>query len=167
MNENLRSIFVGLSAIYIIAAIALILTVLRQEAKQQHPAALNRFVHLFLLGVSCQCIHFLEEFLTGLYIRFPSFLGLTPWPSEFFVTFNLAWIAIWIVSAVGIHYHFQAAYFPVWFFTLGMIGNGIFHPLLALSSRGYFPGLFTSPVVGVIGVVLALKLWELTKHGFA
>lgn len=164
MDENLRSILLGLSALYVIAGIALILTILRHEVKQQHPAAaLNRFTHLFLVGVAFQCLHFIEEFVTGFHIRFPAFLGLAPWPAEFFVTFNLAWIAIWIISAIGIYYYFQAAYFPVWFFILGMIGNGVFHPLLALATQEYFPGLVTSPIVGVMGILLFTKLWELTR----
>lgn len=166
MNENLSSILLGLIPLYVVAGLALLFTIFRRGAKPD-PTLTQRFIHLFLLGIALQCIHFIEEFVTGFYTRFPAFLGLAPWPAEFFVTFNLAWIAIWIVSAIGIYYNFQAAYFPVWFFTLGMIVNGIFHPLLALNSRGYFPGLFTSPAVGIIGVVLMIKLWELTKHNFA
>lgn len=164
MDENLRSILLGLSALYVIAGIALILTILRHEVKQQHPAAaLNRFMHLFLVGVALQCLHFIEEFVTGLYIHLPAFLDLAPWSPEFFVAFNLAWIAIWIISAIGIYHHFPAAYFPVWFFIFGMVGNGVFHPLLALATQGYFPGLVTSPIVGVISIILFTKLWELTQ----
>lgn len=164
MDENLRSILLGLSALYVVAGIALILTILRHEVKQQHStAALIRFTHLFLVGVAFQSLHFIEEFVTGLYIRLPAFLGLAPWPAEFFVAFNLAWIAIWIVSAIGIQYHFQPAFFPVWFFVFGMIGNGVFHPLLAIAVQGYFPGLVSSPIVGVIGIILLTKLWELTQ----
>jgi hypothetical protein len=148
MDENLRSVLLGLFPLFVLAGIALILTIFRRGAKPDAEVC-NRFVQLFLLGVSFQCIHFIEEFLTGLYLRLPPLLGLTPWSGEFFVTFNLTWIAIWIVSAIGIYKHFQAAYFPVWFFALGMTGNGIFHPLLALNAGGYFPGLLTSPLVGI------------------
>ncbi|MFQ5708650.1 MAG: hypothetical protein ACE5HO_14440 [bacterium] len=162
MNENLRSMLLGPSPLYAVAAVALILTLFRPAAKPD-PTVCNRFVHLFLLGIACQCLHFVEEFLTGFHIRLPSFLGLAPWPGEFFVTFNLAWIALWTVSAVGIHKHFQPAYFPVWFFSLSMIANAIFHPLLAIATSGYFPGLVTSPIVGIIGIVLTSRLWELTK----
>ena len=162
MAENLRSILSGLSALYIIAGLALIFTITRRETSRDAPT-LNRFVQLFLLGVSCQCLHFLEEFLSGFYIRFPSFLGLTPWSSEFFVTFNVSWIAIWILSAVGIRHHIQAAYFPAWFFAIGMAVNGIAHPLLAVATQGYFPGLVTSPLVGIVGILLLKELWQVTQ----
>lgn len=163
MSENLRSVLLGISGLYISLAIALILAFFRRETKPYNETAFNRFVHLFLLGVSCQCLHFLEEFLTGFYIRFPGFLGLPPWSGEFFVTINLFWIAIWILSAIGIRKHLQAAYFPVWFFAVIMAGNGIAHPLLAIAAGGYFPGLVSSPLVGIMGVLLLKKLWELTQ----
>jgi hypothetical protein len=43
-----------------------------------------------------------------------------------------------------------------------MTGNGVAHPLLSVATGGYFPGLFTSPVVGGIGLVLLSRLWKAT-----
>jgi hypothetical protein len=43
-----------------------------------------------------------------------------------------------------------------------MVGNAIWHPLLCLATGGYFPGLFTSPFAGIIGVMLLSRLWKLT-----
>lgn len=62
----------------------------------------DRFVNLFLFSVAFQCLHFVEEFITHLYERLPQLLELQPWSSEFFVAFNLSWISIWILSAIGL-----------------------------------------------------------------
>ena len=52
---------------------------------------------------------------------------------------------------------------PIWFFAIAAIANGIGHPVLAVVARGYFPGLITSPIVGVLGVLLWLRLQGLTR----
>jgi hypothetical protein len=69
---------------------------------------------------------------------------------------------LWLLGAVGVKCGIRAAYFPVWFFSIGMVGNAIWHPLLSLATGGYFPGLFTSPFGGVIGIMLLSRLWKLT-----
>ena len=41
--------------------------------------------------------------------------------------------------------------------------NGLAHPLLAARTGGYFPGLFSSPLVGVVvGVLLLRRLFLVT-----
>ncbi len=91
------------------------------------------------------------------------FLGLSPWSAEFFVAFNVVWIAIWVLSAVALWEGSRWALAPIWFFAIGMTLNGIAHPLLALQAAGYFPGLASSPVVGVFGVVLWSRLLAFTR----
>jgi hypothetical protein len=105
----------------------------------------------------------MEEAVTGFPERFPPLLGLPAWSSDFFVVFNLAWLSIWILSTIGLFRGYWFALFPIWFFAIASIANGIAHPALALAVRGYFPGLITSPVVGVLGVLLWLRLQALTK----
>jgi hypothetical protein len=90
-------------------------------------------------------------------------LGLSAWSESFFVVFNLTWLCIWILSAIGLQRGYWFALFPVWFFAIGSILNGIAHPLLAILVRGYFPGLITSPLVGVLGLLLWLRLQALTS----
>ena len=114
------------------------------------------------MGLAAQCLHFLEEFVTHFSDRFPSLLGLPAWSDTFFVVFNLAWLSVWILSAIGLQKGYWFALFPVWFFAIASIVNGIAHPVLAIVVRGYFPGLITSPVVGVLGVLLWLRLQALT-----
>ena len=42
--------------------------------------------------------------------------------------------------------------------------NGIAHPALALAAGGYFPGLISSPVIGVAGVLLWRSLLRSTQQ---
>jgi len=161
MSDNFRSMVFGPSVLYGVAVVALILTIARRPAKYSSEE-IDRIIRLYVVGIAFQCLHFTEEFVTGFYIRVPPFLGFVPWLPEFFVTFNLIWIALWLLAAVGIRSRIRVAFFPVWFFAIGMVGNAIWHPLLCLATGGYFPGLFTSPFAGVIGVILLKRLWKLT-----
>ena len=162
MSENVRSMVFGPSVLYGVAIAALILTIARRPAKSSSPQ-IDGIIGLYLVGIACQCLHFTEEFVTGFYVRVPPFLGFVPWSPEFFVTFNLTWIAVWLLGAVGTKKSMRVAFFPVWFFAIGMVGNAIWHPLLCLATRSYFPGLWTSPFGGVIGVILLSRLWKLTE----
>ena len=123
----------------------------------------QRTARLFLVGLSVQCLHFTEEFVTRFQVRFPALLGFPAWSENFFVVFNLIWLSIWILSAVGLQNGHRLALFPVWFFAIAATVNGVAHPLLALMIRGYFPGLISSPVLGVIGVLLWQRLLALTR----
>jgi hypothetical protein len=161
MSESVRSMILGPSVLYGVAAVALVLTIVRRPAKDS-AEAIDGIIRLYLVGIAFQCLHFTEEYVTRFYVRAPEFLGFVAWPSEFFVIFNLTWIALWVLAAVGIKRGMRAAFFPVWFFAIGMIGNAVWHPLLCLATGGYFPGLFTSPFAGVIGVILLSRLWKLT-----
>jgi hypothetical protein len=125
-------------------------------------AGRDQTARLFLIGLAAQCLHFMEEFATHFPDRFPPLLGLPAWSAEFFVGFNLAWLSVWILSAVGLQKEYCFALFPIWFFAIASILNGVAHPLLAILARGYFPGLFTSPLVGVLGVLLWRRLEALT-----
>jgi hypothetical protein len=100
MNENLRSILVGTAGLSVAAVAALLLTLLRPPADDR--AGRERTARIFLLGLAVQSLHFMEEFVTGFEQRFPVLLGLPAWSEGFFVTFNLTWIGLWILSAVGL-----------------------------------------------------------------
>jgi hypothetical protein len=160
MSENIQSIIIGTSLLSVAILVAIFLTIVRRSDNSDLQVR-DRLVNLFLICIAFQCIHFVEEFITRLYESLPQLLGLQVWSAEFFVTFNLCWIFIWLLSTVGIKNNFRPAFFPVWFFAIGMTGNGIAHPLMAVAVGGYFPGLITSPIVGVLGVMLLLRLWSL------
>jgi hypothetical protein len=162
MSESLRSELAGTSGLGAAAVAALLLTLLRDPANSDRPAR-ERAVGLFLIGLALQCLHFAEEFATRFHERFPSLLGLRPWSPEFFVAFNLVWLVVWALSAFGLRAGYRPAFFPVWFFAIAAVANGIAHPLLTVAARGYFPGLVTSPLLGVAGIALWARLWALTR----
>jgi uncharacterized membrane protein YhdT len=109
-----------------------------------------------------QSAHFVEEAITGFNGRFPRLLGLTPWSSGFFMSFNIFWLAVWTISIMGLHERQRVALFPLWFLGLGCMANGLAHPGLALVSGGYFSGLVTAPFVGIAGVLLLSRLSQVT-----
>lgn len=141
---------------------ALLLTILRSPLNHDL-AAREQTIRLFMIGLAIQCLRFMEESVARFQDRFPSLLGLPPWSANFFVVFNLIWLSVWILSAIGMQRAYKFALFPVWFFAIAAIANGIGHPILAVIAHGYFPGLITSPVVGLVGVVLLFRLRALTK----
>lgn len=125
--------------------------------------AVPRIRRLTLFGVLLQLTHFAEEYASGFNVRFPELLGLPPWSLAFFVSFNLVWVILWILAAASLSSHPRMALFPIWFLAIASLANGIFHPLAALATGGYFPGLWTSPLVGVLGVVLVRALASATS----
>ena len=160
MSESLQSILIGQSALYVLILVALIFTAARPiRADATEMRSLSR---IFLVGIACQCVHLVEEFVTGFHHQFPTLLGLAPWSAEFFVAFNIVWLALWALSAATVDWRLRVVLFPVWFFAFGMVGNAIWHPLLAIAKGGYFPGLFTSPIVGAAGVVVLRRLVAVT-----
>ena len=162
MSENVRSMILGPSVLWVVAGVALGLTIFRRPMRFS-TEAFESVTRLYLIGIAFQCLHFTEEFVTGFYIKVPPFLGFVSWSPEFFVIFNLIWVALWVSAAVGIRSNLRVAFFPVWFFSIAMVGNAIWHPLLSLATGGYFPGLYTSPFGGVIGLLLLPRLWKLTS----
>jgi Protein of unknown function with HXXEE motif len=162
VNENLRSVLAGTAGLSAGAVVALLLTILRRPVDGDLVGR-ERTARIFLIGLAAQCLHFMEEFVTRFQDRFPALLGLPAWSEIFFVVFNLIWLSVWILSAIGLQRGYRLVLFPIWFFAIAAIANGIAHPLLAVVADGYFPGLITSPVVGVVGVLLWLRLQALTR----
>ena len=87
-----------------------------------------------------------EEFVTGFHVLLPLLFDLAPLSGELFVGFNVFWLGVWVLAA------------------LAMCFNGIAHPLLSILSAGYFPGLITSPIVGVLGVLVIRKLFQISER---
>jgi RimJ/RimL family protein N-acetyltransferase len=160
--SELMSILPSAAILGSLAAIALLLTFGRDWAAENRLRT-RRAVRIAAVAVLFQATHFGEELLTGFYERFPALFGLGPMMLGFFVLFNLAWLAIWSVCVWGLRARRKAALFPLWFLSLGCIANGVAHPSLSAYVGGYFPGLATSPVVGLLGVVLLRRLLLITQ----
>jgi hypothetical protein len=157
MNQSVQSELVGTAGLTVAAIAAALLTVLRVPVAAPVDER-RRTTMLFCLGLLFQSLHFAEEFATRFFDRFPPVLGLSPWSPTFFVIFNLCWIGIWICAAFGLQAGYRSAFFPVWFFAIAAITNGLAHPILSLRVGGYFPGLLTAPLLGVVGILLWSRL---------
>ena len=147
----MASVFLGSFGLTIAALAALVLTVIRGRVSV---SSVPRVRLVSTAAILLQLGHFIEETLFQFYVRFPEYLGLAPWSRRFFLAFNLSWLAAWILAVVGIHAFWRISMFALWFLAIASMANGIVHPLLAFAIGGYFPGLWTSPFVGILGVVL-------------
>lgn len=151
------SLLPGIIALGLLALVALRLAWQRPplpDAKQERIAASRALA----LATAVQGMHFAEEWATGFHIRFPALFGLEPIPLSVFVAFNLCWIVIWIASIPAVQAARRFAFFAAWFLALAGMLNGIAHPLLAVATGGYFPGLLTSPFIGLAGLLLFRRM---------
>ena len=164
MFEQRESLFTGTAALALLVAVSLWLTVSRRSIAK---GRLRTVRLLVCLGIVLHICHFAEESLTGFYMRFPEFLGIAPWSLQFFLSFSLAWIEIWLLSIPLLTTYPRSAIFPIWFLALASAANGIAHPLLSVATAGYFPGLWSSPLVGILGVVLLRTLVAATRGSAA
>lgn len=135
------------------AAIALALT---RTSQTEHTAQRREAANALALALILQGIHFAEEALTGFPERLAQLLDLPAMPMSFFVVFNVTWLGIWVVSIPGIRSAHTGTFFAAWFLAIAGIINGVAHPLLAVASGGYFPGLVSSPFIAVA----AIWLWQ-------
>lgn len=122
----------------------------------------RRFFIVAALVIAAQSVHFLEELLFGFASRFPAAFGLGPIDQSTFVAFNGAWIAVWLVSLLAVRAGIVIALWPLWFLALAAVLNLIAHPLLALRAGGYFPGLLSAPLLGLLGILTLRELIALT-----
>jgi len=161
MDEQLGSVLVGTAGLTLAAIAAAWLTIARgiiAVGSPPHRAA----VRLAVVALMLQAVHFTEELLTGFPRRFPELLALPPWPPGFFVPFNVLWLVVWALGCRGLAAGRRLALFPCWFLGIAGAANGIAHPVLSLRAGGYFPGLATSPLLGLVGLLLCRQLYLAT-----
>jgi hypothetical protein len=161
MGEELRSFWLGSAGLGVVALLALLLTVAR-GAITSGATGIRATVRIALIAIVLQAGHFAEELATGFPRRFPSLLGLAPWPDRVFVPFNLIWLAIWIAALWGLTRRYRASLFPLWFLALGCVANGIVHVALTVRAGAYFPGVATAPLAGIAGILLVRRLLRVT-----
>ncbi len=146
-----------------IAALAAILLAHRRPSPPENTIERLTASHALAVTTGLQSIHFVEEAATGFHERFPALLGFPSRFFPFFVAFNLMWIAIWISSIPGLRSARPAAFFAAWFLAIAGMFNGIGHPFMAVAAGGYFPGLLSSPFIGLACVWTWLKLRAATR----
>ncbi|MBZ5537965.1 MAG: HXXEE domain-containing protein [Acidobacteriia bacterium] len=122
---------------------------------KNEPAAI---LPVYLLGLSIQCLHFCEEYVTGFQQGFRALFGYR-WSDRQFVVFNLVWLSIFVLAALGVSIKTRLAYLIVFFFALiGGIGNGIGHLVICIIQQRYFSGSLTAPFCLIVGVTLMARL---------
>ena len=153
-------------SVIILGIVAIVALRLAQRRSSPIDATTERMAASTVLGTATaiQGAHFAEEWKMGFHVKFPALMGLDPMPLSFFVTFNLAWIAVWIASVPLLRHGSIFAFFAAWFLAIAAMLNGIAHPMMALASNGYFPGLVTSPLIGIAGVCLWRRLQRATSR---
>ena len=157
MGSMLPSIFaLGLATLF-----ALLLTLRRRSS---HGSVAERLAaaRALALATGVQAIHFAEEAGTGFHEALPAQFGLPSMSFSIFAAFNLVWLAIWMASVPGLRSSHPAAFFAAWFLAIAGMFNGIAHPLLAIASGGYFPGLVTSPFIAFASVWVWRRLLRAT-----
>ncbi len=152
-------------SVVVLGLVAIVAVRLSQNRSSPMEAAKERNAASTFLGIATaiQSVHFAEEWVTGFHIRFPALLGLDPMPLSLFVAFNLVWIGFWIVSVPSLRIGRRSAFFAAWFLAIAGVLNGVAHPMMAIASGGYFPGLITSPFIGIAGVILWQRLHRATS----
>ena len=157
MNEGIQSILIGTMPLCFLLIIAIFITyikgpILFSENKKK------KITYWLLIAIAWHSLHFTEEFISGFYQRFPELISLAEWPPSFFICFNLGWIAIWCISIIGMWNGQRIAMIAIYFLALASLVNGVAHPIFSILTGGYFPGLWTSPLAGVIGWCLWKEL---------
>lgn len=163
MNEELRSILVGTAGLSVAAVAAVLITVSRGPIEASRPVLLAT-ARVARITTLVQLFHFAEEFAAGFHLRFPEQLGLVSWSSTFFVSFNVFWLGVWAFSSWGLVSGRRVAVAALWFLGISGVVNGVAHPLLSVRVAGYFPGLVTSPLVGIAGTLLLRQLAHGTRR---
>lgn len=157
----LGSIFQGLIPLAVLLAIALRLAIARPIGTRDR-TAWARLSQAATLAIGVQLVHFLEELSQGFHYRYPELLGIEPWPIRFFATLNITCLVVWLLSVAALSRRTRAALFPLWFLGVAGVVNAVAHPLMALAEGRYFPGLWTSPLAGIVGLLLLRRLMALT-----
>ena len=112
----------------------------------------NRVQLVFFFLILAQAAHSIEEYVARLYEVFaPARFVSSQFSSDLavgFLVFNVALVTsgLWC-WAIPVRSGWRVARALVWFWTILELGNGIGHPIIALSRWGYFPGLATSPLL--------------------
>jgi len=138
VSRTMSSVLVFIPAL-IIAFVISIRIVLKRVLDPKRVLPL----YLFLLGI--QFLHFTEEYLTGFTVKLPELFGQSPYPMDYWVTFNMVAYSIFILGGIVLFKQIKdLMIIPVFFILAGVLMNAIGHTVLSIYVRGYFPGLYTA-----------------------
>jgi len=113
---------------------------------------MDPILRLFPFMCAALIVHLVEEIHTGFRRKFP----LGEMPRSVFVTVNII-VYSWALAAY-LSYFFNHPWGPslVFFFSLAVLGNGLFHLGYMVLRRRYFPGGITAGALVPLGGVTML-----------
>lgn len=121
----------------------------------------ERVLPLYLVALAIQFLHFTEEYVYGFHLRVTEIMvGMPPFDANVFVAFNMIAYCLFLLGGLGMYKGMKFPMIIVWFFVIAILGNAIWHPLLAVRVGGYFPGLYTSFAYWIVGPILLRRLWN-------
>ena len=150
-----------LTALAAPAAAALILTASRPRLRADLRQS-RRLLVVVGLTIAAQALHFGEELLTELYVAFPTTFGFPAVQQSVFVWVNMTALAVWVAALAALRQGSVIALLPLWFLGFAELLNLFLHPYLALRTGGYYPGVVTAPLVGVLGIMTIRELARVT-----
>lgn len=160
MSEAHTLLFLPAGLYLALALAALVLTALRRP---RAGVRIRSLLVAWLFAIACQSLHLTEEYITGFHEQMPDWLGLGAWSPRTLLLLNLVGMALWTLSVLGVAARLRIAWFPLWFFALAMMADGLWHPVLAVAGGGYFPGTVTALLVAVVGGVVTRRAWVATQ----
>ena len=117
----------------------------------------------FLVLIVCQALHSVEEYSFSLWdvlepARYVSSLVSTNLALGFAVlSTTIVALGLWSYW-VPVRLHKTYAPFVIWFWVYLEIANGVGHIGLAIYSQGYFPGMYTAPLLLAASGLLVTQL---------
>ena len=121
----------------------------------------DRILHLYLIALAIQMLHFAEEYLTGFVVELPALFGQEPYPKDYWLVFNMAAYSIFLLGGnVLMRKIKELAVIPLFFIVVGVLFNTLAHIGLALYTGAYFPGLYTAMIYLVVGPLIIKRIIE-------
>ena len=117
----------------------------------------------FLLLIFSQTLHSIEEYSYSLWeVLAPARFISGIFSDDLSVGFSIVNISIvvfgfWCYFG-PIRHSWKSAIMFAWFWVLLELGNSIAHTYFAINQEGYFPGLYTAPLIFIFSCYLAFKL---------
>lgn len=117
----------------------------------------------FLLLILAQGIHSVEEYISRLWEHLAparyvaSQFGVSP-PTGFIISNSLLFLLGIVCWLAFVRPARPSAGIVAWCWGIGEIANGFGHIALALGAGGYFPGLYTAPLLLAAGAWLVSRL---------
>ena len=144
--------------VLVLAALTALGLALRRRSPPESALERAAAARALAAALGAQTLHFAEEWAAGFPERLGVLLGPPAMSNAFFLVFNLVWLVVWAVSIPALRAGRPLAFFAAWFLAVAAMLNAVAHPLLALAGGGYFPGLMSSPLIGVAGLWLWRRL---------